>query len=159
MAEIVINVCFGGFSLSPRAVKRMAELQGRECYFFTTDFAEKATRYQPADPDALRPSIFLTAFDIPNPNEVLVGSNTENWHAMSTEERQAANELYGRHCITSRPDDRADPLLVQVVKELGEEANGSHAKLRVVEVPDGVEWEIDEYDGNEHVAEKHRTWA
>jgi hypothetical protein len=28
----------------------------------------------------------------------------------------------------------------------------------VVEIPDGVEWEIAEYDGLEWVAEKHRTW-
>ena len=29
----------------------------------------------------------------------------------------------------------------------------------IVEVPDGGEWELDEYDGIEHVAEKHRTWS
>jgi hypothetical protein len=25
-------------------------------------------------------------------------------------------------------------------------------------VPDGVDWELSEYDGIEHVAEAHRTW-
>jgi hypothetical protein len=29
----------------------------------------------------------------------------------------------------------------------------------VVEIPDGIEWSIQEYDGLEWVAEKHRTWA
>jgi hypothetical protein len=29
----------------------------------------------------------------------------------------------------------------------------------VVEIPDGTDYEISEYDGNEHIAEKHRTWA
>lgn len=54
---------------------------------------------------------------------------------------------------------RADTTLVQVVEELGTAANGRFAELKVVEIPDGVEWEIDEYDGMEHVAEQHRTWS
>lgn len=41
---------------------------------------------------------------------------------------------------------------------LGDEAGGWFATLRVVEVPAGVEWQIDDYDGLEWVAEKHRTW-
>ena len=53
---------------------------------------------------------------------------------------------------------RDDPRLVAVVKEMGEAASNRYSNLRVVEVPDGVEWEISEYDGFEHVAEKHRTW-
>jgi len=32
--KVAINACFGGFGLSPLAVKRLAELQGRECHFF-----------------------------------------------------------------------------------------------------------------------------
>lgn len=54
---------------------------------------------------------------------------------------------------------RDDPYLVQIVRELGMGANGAHANLKVVEVPAGVEWEVEEYDGNEHVAEKHRIWS
>lgn len=54
--------------------------------------------------------------------------------------------------------ERNDPYLVKVVEELGEKANGAYARLEVVEIPDDIEWEIEEYDGNEWVAEKHRTW-
>ena len=54
---------------------------------------------------------------------------------------------------------RADPNLVEVVEQLGKRANGVYAELKVVEVPDDVEWEICEYDGNEWVAECHRTWS
>ena len=32
--KIVINVCFGGFSLSNKAIKRYLELKGEECYFY-----------------------------------------------------------------------------------------------------------------------------
>ena len=54
--------------------------------------------------------------------------------------------------------DRADPDLVQVVEELGEESFDTYAELKIVEIPEGVSWYIHEYDGLEHVAERHRTW-
>lgn len=53
---------------------------------------------------------------------------------------------------------RDDPVLVEVVEALGDRANGGYADLEVVEIPDDVEWTIQEYDGNEWVAEVHRTW-
>jgi hypothetical protein len=55
-------------------------------------------------------------------------------------------------------EERCDPALVACVAKLGKAANGRCAKLCVVEVPDDVEWQIEDYDGSEHVAEKHRTW-
>lgn len=55
---------------------------------------------------------------------------------------------------------RDDPTLVALVEEHGSEfMSGPHASLKVVEIPDDVEWTIEEYDGNEWVAEKHRTWS
>lgn len=58
-----------------------------------------------------------------------------------------------------RPEDRANPILVRAVEKLGKEANGTYANLRVVEIPDDVEWQVEEYDGLEWVAEKHRRWS
>jgi len=31
--------------------------------------------------------------------------------------------------------------------------------LKIVEIPDDVDWEINEDDGSEWIAEKHRTWC
>ena len=56
-------------------------------------------------------------------------------------------------------DDRSNPKLVECVETLGELANGTFAELKVVEIPDDVEWEIEEYDGLEWISEKHRTWG
>jgi hypothetical protein len=57
-------------------------------------------------------------------------------------------------------EDRADPVLIAVIEELGsEKASGDFAKLHIVEIPDGVDWEIDEYDGIESISEKHRSWG
>jgi hypothetical protein len=44
---------------------------------------------------------------------------------------------------------RHDPILVQVVEELGEKANGNCADLQIEEVYGS--YRIDEYDGNESV--------
>jgi hypothetical protein len=64
----------------------------------------------------------------------------------------------GEFWNTWRGEERANPLLVQVVEELGEKADGDHAALKVVEIPEGVDWLIDDYDGKEHIEERHRVW-
>ena len=53
---------------------------------------------------------------------------------------------------------RNDPILVEIVEQLGEDAGHRFSQLKVVEIPDDVVWGIEEYDGNEWIAEKHRTW-
>ena len=54
---------------------------------------------------------------------------------------------------------RDDPKLIQVVEELGESSWGSCAQLKIVEIPDNIKWEIEDYDGQEWVSEVHRTWS
>ena len=55
---------------------------------------------------------------------------------------------------------RNDPALVAVVERLGKAANGKVAILAVVEIPDDVEFEIDENNcGYETIHEKHRVWG
>jgi hypothetical protein len=56
-------------------------------------------------------------------------------------------------------DNRADEDLIAVVETLGTAANGHAANLKVIEIPDTIEWYIEEYDGREHIAERHRTWS
>lgn len=53
---------------------------------------------------------------------------------------------------------RTNPRLVAVVKKLGAAADGRFSNLKVVDIPDDVQWTIEEYDGIEWVAEIHRTW-
>ncbi len=54
---------------------------------------------------------------------------------------------------------RDDQRLVQVVEELGAEANGHCAELKVVTIPDDVHWVIEKKDGREQVSQQHRTWT
>lgn len=55
---------------------------------------------------------------------------------------------------------RAASELVRCVEELGSSvASGNLAQLKVVEIPDDIEWELEEYDGIEWVSEVHQTWS
>lgn len=156
--KVVINNCFGGFSLSPKAIKRLAELQGKECYFYEGGLSKPYVRVELED--LKERSLFFSAFTIGDAdklNELL--KKQDHWQQMSDAEKDAWNKQYEEIDLPMRPEDRTDKLLIQVVEELGEEANGACAQLKVVEIPDGVEYEISEYDGNEHIAEQHRTWS
>jgi hypothetical protein len=54
---------------------------------------------------------------------------------------------------------RNDETLIAIVEELDQQSWGQFSTLKVVEIPDDVEWEICDYDGDEWVAEKHRKWS
>lgn len=76
---------------------------------------------------------------------------------------QAAEDRYRELSGKPYPEfrweaQRDDPYLVQVVLELGERSWAHCAELAVVTIPDDVQWQIDEYDGAEWIAEVHRTW-
>lgn len=114
--KVVINTCFGGFSVSDAVMDKLGLP-----YTFADEIAAGKTYYQGDN--------YLSNEDL--------GITSENHYAY-----------------------RADPRLVAAVEELGKAASSSGpTELTVVEIPDDVEWEIDEYDGNEQVAEKHRTWS
>jgi len=52
----------------------------------------------------------------------------------------------------------SEPALIKLVEDWGERSFGKCSVLKVVEFPDDVEWYIEEHDGCEWVAERHRTW-
>ena len=133
--KVVINACHGGFGLSEKAVMRYAELKGLTLY-----------------PE--RSPLYTTYWLVPEGER----EDQANFHAWSLAERKASNARLLNQMLDKCGISRDDPALVQVVEELGAEASGSGAALAIVEIPDDVAWEIEEYDGYEYVAEKHRTW-
>jgi hypothetical protein len=141
--KVVINRCFGGFSLSKEGVVRYCELAGLPC------FIEEDKKYSSLG--------LFTCWLLPEA-ERLEEKEGEAFYSMSMEDRAAYNKSHSEQTLYDRDIERNDPFLVQLVEENSELYSGSHAELAVVEIDDGVEWEIEEYDGREHVAEKHRTW-
>ena len=74
------------------------------------------------------------------------GSSQSNWSSGSVIDLQG--EELSEYDIQA---NRTDPVLVQVVEELGERANGMCAKLYIEDLPAGTKYRIDEYDGLEHI--------
>ena len=63
-------------------------------------------------------------------------------------------------CVRGEDEFRTDEQLIKLIEEWGsEKVSGGYAKLKIVVVPDDVDWVIDDYDGNERVEEKHREWS
>lgn len=116
--KVVINGCFGGFSLSRAAYLRLREMK--------------------------------------NPHALAEPDFGEYWSDGSGPRERSVFDKRGGSWLRDIPRD--DVQLVAVVEEMKDEANGMCAQLEIVEIPDDVKWEIDEYDGSEHIAEVHRTW-
>lgn len=66
--------------------------------------------------------------------------------------RKDADDDSGYLLCYNLTEDRTDPDLIAVIEALGDKANGMCAKLRIEELPEGAQYRIDEYDGNETVA-------
>jgi len=130
MTKIVYNACYGGFSVSHAAVMRYAEIKGITLY---TQKKYGFTHYYLCPPEE---------YDRINAEEQA--------NPVSPGRFIRSNEMY----FSDRDFERTDPILVQVVEELGDAANGSCAKLRITEVPAGTLYRIDEYDGFESVETK-----
>lgn len=74
------------------------------------------------------------------------------------DQRRASNAAHEAAKLRPRDIPRDDPSLVATVEKMGAGAGGEYSNLEVTEIPDGIEWGIEEYVGLEWVAEKHRTW-
>ena len=134
--KIVINTCYGGFSLSEKAMKEYFRLKGWP--FYVED--EK---------------LYNTYWKVPLSERV----QEIDWNKATMEEKIAYNEKYSEQTCYERDIERNDPDLIRAIETVGtEEASGGYASLKIVEIPDDVEWQIEEYDGSEWVAEKHRIW-
>jgi hypothetical protein len=54
---------------------------------------------------------------------------------------------------------RSHPKLIQAIEKIGvEKASGKLAEIDIVDIPDDIKFEIDDYDGVETVHEEHRSW-
>jgi hypothetical protein len=85
----------------------------------------------------------------------LVKDENTNWSISIFYKDSVAKENY----FDDREIPRNDPILVEVVEKLGDAAYGFAANLKTVEIPEDVNWCIEENDGLEWVSEKHRTWS
>jgi hypothetical protein len=137
--KIVLNKCYGGFGLSPIAIKEYLKLKGKDCFFYKKDY-DKHLLVKVELSDADSHDISLTKD---------YGENLEEDWEVFKEDYFYYNNI-----------ERNDLDLIKVVEELGvEKSSGYLSKLEIVEIPDDVvNWYIDDYDGIESIHEDHRSW-
>lgn len=135
--KVIINTCYGGFGLSPKALKYVADKLGEPIYFFKAT----AEGYIPITMEEASTCFNARAFKTPNPSN------------------EMSNEDYNKYAWHHHDEERTNPVLIEAVETLGPEANGLFSELKIVEVPDDVKWHIAEHDGWEWVAENHRKWG
>jgi hypothetical protein len=133
MKKIAYNAQHGGFSLSDKAIRRYAEIKGIKLY------PEKDPKWS-----------HVTYWTVPA-SERPPKLEGDAWYKATQEERIASNKFHSDHTISNREIPRDDPVLIQVIEELGAEANGSYASLAIAEIAPGTKYRIDEYDGAESV--------
>lgn len=134
--KVVINKCYGGFGLSEAAYEKLIEWGVPAKPYIKQERGEDGRYNNPPE----------------NEGEIIFD------RTLYADELNFGS-LTGRYWDTWINYNREHPLLIRVVEELGDKASGRFAELGVVEIPAGVEYEIDEYDGIEHIAEVHRTWS
>jgi hypothetical protein len=138
--ELVINKQFGGFNLSPLAIQEFLKRKGKQVFFYHQtkykfrDGVEEYTKVSPTDADWMDFSLLVDLGD-------------------------TITDLENAEWFDDKDIERHDSILVDVVKEMGDLANTQVSTLRVVEIPDGITYEISNYDGMESVEESHRSWG
>ena len=138
--KIAINKCYGGFSLSDKAIEMIMKRKGLGCYRYKKtkshyrDGVDEYTRLDGNDPKSF---IRYSTIDL--------GEKIE--------------EIPNEHYWYYRNLERTDEDLISVIEELGDESSGEYSSVKVIEIPDDIDWEIDDYDGIETIHEKHRVWG
>ena len=142
MKEIVINACYGGFSLSKEAESELAKLQGKQVFWYMQ------TKYEHTG-------------GINEYQRVDIHHKGHFYYSLSRDLGETINDIPDGEDVwfPSREIARDNVNLIAIVKKLGSRADGSCAKLKIVKIPDDVKWVIDEYDGYESVEEDHRSWV
>lgn len=133
--KIILNKCYGGFSLSKEAYELYAKKKGLTLYPYYDSSEDNFTTFKKGN------SSFLTYYFIEDFGDE-VFKNTIDW----------SKNLYLDY------EYRNDPTLIEVVEELGEKANGRFSNLVVVDIPDNMDYVIDDYDGIETLHERVREW-
>ena len=135
--KIVINNCYGGFSLSYEAMALYLATKCKQAYFYVE----------------LRGSGNNRSFKRIPFRDLKTAENTYYHHIYCTTEDQGEElDHFPNNIFNDREVERTDPDLISVVEFLGPKAaSGRYAELKIVEIDDGTMYRIDNYDGYEEI--------
>lgn len=138
--RLVINKRFGGFGLSIEAL-----------YKCVKENSPLVTQYHYGEPGFTND---WAKFEKEEAIEDYKEYKTSHWHRFLYDAENKILYTFNKH-----EWNRSEPELIALVEEMGAEANGDYAELKIVEIPDDVEFYISDYDGVETIREKHRSWS
>ena len=137
MRKVILNKCYGGFDVSDKGYQLYAKKKGLQLFRYEITFDGGQPMYKKTEKIGLGTSYFTK--DLGNNIGML-------------------DKDYDKYCLYLRDNHREDTVLIEVIEELGEEASGMCGKLKVVEIPDDLDYVIDEYDGIETLHERVQEW-
>lgn len=143
MKKVILNKCYGGFGASYLAHK----LYAKKKYNVDEIFIYKWTKngYVKICSDTIDKKLFrfYSFYSIKDFGDFI-----------THEERDKIKDSF----LLLDDKYREDPIFIEVVEELGEKANTFCSDLKIVEIPDDLDYVIDDYDGIETLHQKVQEW-
>jgi hypothetical protein len=144
--KIVVNRCYGGFGISKEAllelIKRDSECVGK----FT-------------------PKKYYGGENRNTKWEENFNKDLKNHYIIDLGDGYLGHRLYtniykdGIIYTDATKDHRTDHDLIELIEIMGDAVNSEFSELKVIEIPDGIEYEIEDYYGIETIHEIHRSWG
>ena len=137
--KVILNKCYGGFDVSDETYELYAKKKGiRLCRYVESDIGLK----------------YLMRYGIDRKPHYISYYFTRDYGDCV----KATDVDWGEHLYLDS-GHREDPILIECVEELGtEKASGRFGRLVVVEIPDGMDYVVDEYDGIETLHQRVEEW-
>ena len=143
--KVVLNRSYGGFGLSPEAIKLYAKYANINVYFY------EQVKY-------LRRDQYDEWRKVPDDVELdKSGSYIITLHDLGYSFRNIPADLYP---FIDNDIDRTDENLIRVVEELGSKSFGKYAHLEIFDLPNEafVDTHIESEDGIETIHKNHEYW-
>ena len=137
MKRVILNKCFGGFGVSKEAYELYAKKKGIDVFHYTQKNLKNEIYTYATDDNRSFDFHFTKDF----------GDNV-----------YISNEDFKKYFLNLDENFREDKTLIEVVEELGEKANTFYSNLKIVEIPDDLDYVIDNYDGIETLHQKVQEW-
>jgi hypothetical protein len=151
MQEVVVATGGCDFKLSVKAKVRMAELENTKifCYKYDNSLNSEGE--------------YVDCYNKIDFSDVIYDDNINISGTYVVTSEDLGERVKSDECESAEYKEdikRDDKTLVLVVRELGESAGGYRVEPAIVQVPDGVKWEIDRIGESdvEYVCEVHGEW-
>ena len=134
MKKVILNKCYGGFSVSKAAYELYAKKIGASLYCYEWE------------PD----NLYVRTYK----NNGFIDYFTKDFGNRA----YISDEDYKKYNLYLDDSYREDKILIEVVEKLGKLANTEYSDLKIVEIPNDLDYVIDDYDGIETLHQKVQEW-